>query len=139
MVIHCAATEAGAVFTAADIKQWHLQRGFKDIGYHYVIRLDGTLETGRPLEQEGAHAAGYNTRSIGVCYVGGMLKGKAHDTRTPAQRITLRTLAGLFKAIYPTLKVVGHRDLSVDLNGDGAITPNEWIKDCPSFDVKTEL
>lgn len=139
MVIHCAATPAGAVFTSADIRQWHLARGFNNIGYHYVILLDGTLETGRPLEKAGAHAQGFNTASIGVCYVGGMLNGKAHDTRTEAQKTTLRTLVDLFKSVYPNMIVCGHRDLSVDLNGDGVITPNEWMKDCPSFDVKTEL
>lgn len=139
LVIHCSATEQGANFKAADVREWHLQRGFKDIGYHLVILLDGTTEAGRPLEVAGAHAQGYNADSIAICYIGGMLKGKAHDTRTPAQRTTLRTWVAVFKSIYPQLDVCGHRDLSVDLNGDGVITPSEWMKACPSFDVKTEL
>ena len=139
LVVHCAATPAGKAFTAEDIRQWHKARGFKDIGYHFVILLDGTLEAGRPLDLAGAHAEGYNAASVGVCYVGGMLNGKAHDTRTPAQRTTLRTLVQTFKTLYPKIKVCGHRDLSVDLNGDGVISKNEWMKDCPSFDVATEL
>ncbi len=138
-VVHCSATEAGRNFTVNDVRAWHKQRGFRDVGYHFVIYLDGTLAAGRPLEQIGAHAEGYNADSVGVCYIGGMLKGKAADTRTAAQRETLRTLAKTFKALYPHIKTVGHRDLSVDLNGDGVITPSEWMKECPSFDVKTQL
>lgn len=93
IIIHCSATRQGADFGAADIARWHRQRGFRDIGYHYVIRLDGTLEKGRPIEQAGAHCKGWNAASIGICYIGGLdADGKSADTRTPEQKETLKKL-----------------------------------------------
>mgnify|MGYP002569076850 CR=1 FL=1 len=74
IVIHCSATRAGQNITAADIDCWHRARGFWSIGYHYVIRLDGTIEPGRDVTLDGAHCMGWNQRSIGICYVGGLDK-----------------------------------------------------------------
>lgn len=74
IIIHCSATPEGRDYTAADIDRWHRQRGFHGIGYHYVIRLDGTIEHGRPVEQIGAHCKGHNATTIGVCYIGGLRK-----------------------------------------------------------------
>lgn len=112
IVIHCADTYARMDIGVKEIREWHLARGFNDIGYHYVIRRDGTIEAGRPLEKPGAHAAGYNSQSIGICYVGG--KGdndKPEDNRTPAQKQTLHDLVNSLKQQFPQAKIVGHRDL----------------------------
>lgn len=112
IVIHCADTYARMDIGVKEIREWHLARGFNDIGYHYVIRRDGTIEAGRPLEKPGAHAAGYNSHSIGICYAGG--KGdndKPEDNRTPAQKQALHDLVNSLKQQFPQAKIVGHRDL----------------------------
>jgi len=94
----------------------------------------------RPLSRIGAHAKGYNRSSIGICYEGGLDKnGKPKDTRTPEQRAALRLLVNELLARFPGCKVCGHRDLSPDLNRNGRIEPHEWTKQCPCFDVATEL
>ena len=90
IIIHCSATRAEQDITAADIESWHRARGFWTIGYHYVIRLDGTIEPGRDVTLDGAHCMGWNKRAIGICYVGGLDKdGRPADTRTDAQRTAL--------------------------------------------------
>ena len=139
IVIHCTATEQGREYTVEDITLWHKARGFRTIGYHFLIHLDGIISNGRLIKEIGAHARGYNRRSIGVCYVGGLLHGKPSDTRTQAQIDTMRCLLGSLQSIYPAADVLGHRDLSTDLNGDGVITKQEWMKACPCFNVKSEL
>lgn len=146
IVVHCSATRAGQDVKASDIDKWHKERGFKCIGYHFVVDLDGTIEAGRPLTMSGAHCntAGlsgrvYNSHSIGVCYVGGLDKdGNAADTRTPAQKVALHNLIYSLIMQYPIKEVIGHRDASPDKNGDGQISQNEWIKACPCYDVKSE-
>jgi len=87
----------------------------------------------------GAHAKGHNRNSVGVVYVGGLIEGKPADTRTVPQIHALRGLVEALKAAFNIVKVVGHRDLSVDLNGDGVISKQERMKECPCFNVKTEL
>lgn len=147
IVIHCSATRAGWDVHAADIDKWHKERGFKMIGYHFVVCLDGTVEAGRPLTMDGAHCntAGlyglaYNKHSIGICYVGGLdANGKPADTRTPAQKVALQKLVNRLCMEYPITDVLGHRDASPDKNGDGKITANEWIKACPCFEVRAEF
>lgn len=140
IVIHCTATRQQVDYSVDTIRQWHKARGFRDIGYHFLIALDGTIQKGRPMEQSGAHAKGYNSNSIGICYVGGLShENKPKDTRTVAQLHALRRIVETLKIIYNITEVVGHRDLSVDLNGDGVISQDEWMKACPCFDVKTEL
>ena len=141
IVIHCSATKEGIDYNVDQIRKWHVEeRNFWDIGYHFLIHLDGTVERGRPWDKPGAHARGYNNTSIGICYVGGLnAVSKPTDTRTVAQVHSLRAAITMLKAQYPMIDTVGHRDLSVDLNGDGLITENEWMKSCPCFDVKTEL
>jgi N-acetyl-anhydromuramyl-L-alanine amidase AmpD len=135
VVIHCSATEAGVDHSVDEIREWHKARGFRDIGYHFVIHLDGRIERGRPWDQPGAHAKGYNETSIGICYIGGLRYCKPWDTRTVAQIYSLRACVEMLKAQYPMIQVVGHRDLSVDLNGDGVITKDEWMKECPCFNM----
>lgn len=119
----------------------HRQRGFRSIGYHFVIRLDGTIEPGRDVALDGAHCTGWNHRSIGICYIGGLDRnGRPADTRTEAQREALVRLVEDLRLVFPSLKqVIGHRDTSPDLNGDGIISPDEYIKSCPCFDVKAEF
>lgn len=140
IIIHCSATRADQDFHAADIDMWHKDRGWRCIGYHFVVDLDGTVELGRNVRDKGAHAYGYNKHSIGICYIGGLDKyGEPADTRTPQQRKSLYNLVRELHASFPQAKIVGHRDLSPDVNGDGIIEPWEWLKECPCFDVKTQL
>lgn len=141
IIIHCTATREGQDVRASDIDKWHKERGWKMIGYNYVIDLDGKVETGRPLTMTGAHTIGWNDHSIGIVYVGGLdKKGNPKDTRTIAQIKAMHKLVDDLLDKYPTIvKILGHRDTSPDLNGDGQITPNEWIKACPCFEVKNEF
>ena len=131
IIIHCSATPEGRHVTVDDIRRWHMKpvskggRGWSDIGYHYVIYLDGTVHPGRPVEKTGAHCTGQNANSIGICYVGGLdANGKAKDTRTGEQKTALRLLVATLKSKYPGVTVHGHREFAA--------------KACPSFDAKTE-
>lgn len=129
IVIHCSATPEGKEFSAKDIRKWHLDKGWTDIGYHFVVKIDGTLENGRPLSRAGAHVEGHNANSIGICYIGGVdAEGKPKDTRTPEQKLMLRGIVSALRAAFPEVtRVCGHRDFP-GVN-----------KACPSFDVATEL
>lgn len=139
IVVHCSATPEGRDVTAATIRSWHLAKGWADIGYHFVIRLDGSIETGRPLAKAGAHVEGHNARTIGICYVGGTdAAGSSKDTRTPEQRKALIALLRTLRARFPRATIKGHRDYSPDLNGNGRVDSFEWIKACPSFDAARE-
>ena len=125
IVVHCSASFAGQDIGAREIREWHLDRGFAGIGYHYVIRLSGVVERGRSEDVAGAHAVGYNSHSIGVCLVGGIDENaRAQDTFTPAQHSALLALLLELRSRYPRAYVLGHRDL-----------PNV-AKECPSFDVR---
>lgn len=139
IVVHCSATEQGKEVSVEDITHWHKARGFRTIGYHYVIGLVGNIERGRPIKEQGAHVRGHNKDSIGICYIGGLINKKPSDTRTIPQIHALRGLVEGLKIAFNVNEVVGHRDLSPDLNEDGEITSNEWLKQCPCFDVKTQL
>lgn len=141
IVVHCSATREDLDIGKDEINEWHTLQGWIGIGYHLVIRRDGTLEFGREYDIAGAHARGYNGESIGVCLVGGLDKegkpydGEILDAFTQQQDDTLwETLASL-QILYPNAVILGHRDLSPDLNGDGEITPDEYMKLCPTFDV----
>lgn len=126
IIVHCTATREGRHVSAADIRSWHLRQGWSDIGYHYVVQLNGFIEAGRSLDLVGAHCAGHNTGSIGIVYVGGLASdGKtAKDTRTPEQKVSLSTLVEMLKAFYPQAIVYGHRNFAA--------------KACPCFDAKRE-
>lgn len=127
IILHCAATPEGKDFTVKDIDNWHRQRGFNEIGYHYVIYRDGTIHNGRSIEKVGAHTTGQNSNSIGICYIGGLdASGKLpKDTRTPEQRFALFKLVDELRHKYniPIEKVYGHREFA--------------NKACPSFDMNT--
>lgn len=139
LVLHCSATREGQHVTVADIDRWHRDRGFKKIGYHYVIYLDGSIHTGRDLEEVGAHVTGHNATTIGICYIGGLdAAGNPRDTRTPEQKAAIVYLLESLREKFPTARICGHRDFSPDKNGNGKIEPNEYIKACPCFDAAAE-
>ena len=125
IIIHCAATPEGKSFTVADINHWHRQRGWKGIGYHFVIYIDGSVHKGRPIEQVGAHCLGHNANSIGICYIGGCTADgkRPKDTRTQAQKASLVRLITELRRQYPKATVHGHCEFA--------------NKACPAFDVKT--
>lgn len=136
--IHCTATREGQYVDAAIIRKWHKGQGWNDIGYHFVILPDGEVELGRAEHVIGSHVAGFNTGSIGVVYVGGLdAQGRAKDTRTQAQKNAMEDLIRALTKAYPGADVLGHRDASPDLDGDGVIEKHEWLKDCPCFDVRS--
>lgn len=141
IIIHCTATKEGLDIRAKDVDRWHKEQGWRMIGYNYLIDLDGKIENGRPLTMTGAHCKGWNDRSIGICYVGGLDRnGNPKDTRTPAQKEAMNRLVYDLLEAYPTItQILGHRDTSPDLDGNGVVTPNEWIKACPCFDVRSEF
>lgn len=126
--VHCTATAEGKDFKAADIRRWHMAapNNWSDIGYHYVIDLDGTVEKGRDEEKAGAHVSGRNANSIGVVYVGGLASdGKTpKDTRTPEQKVALKAVLKMLKIKYPNAVIYGHRDFA--------------NKACPCFNAKKE-
>lgn len=122
IILHCSDTPAGREVTVDDIRRWHVdERGWSDIGYHYVVYLDGTVHEGRPEAIQGAHCRGHNKQSIGICYIGG---GSGEDTRTEEQKDALVDLLLILKTKYPDAKIYGHRDFS--------------NKQCPSFDATKE-
>lgn len=140
IVIHCSATRADVPLSPRQLEEMHRKRGFDGCGYHYYVRRDGEICTMRPVDRPGAHAKGYNQHSIGVCYEGGLDgQGRPADTRTELQKRSLRVLVRVLAMDFQTRRIVGHRDLSPDLDGDGVIEPEEWTKVCPCFDVGTEL
>lgn len=146
IVVHCTASREGQEMTVEQIRKEHKKQGWSDIGYHYVVTLDGKARLGRDVDIAGAHVAGYNSNSIGVSYVGGVenrpgvpyAKLKPKDTRTDAQKAELLSLLIDLRKLYPYAKICGHRDFSPDKNHDGIISADEFIKACPSFDAITE-
>lgn len=158
IVIHCSATpntatmfkgepgKAGFSTPATEINAWHRARGFKRdqafrartnpsldaIGYHFVIGRNGALFTGRHLNEVGAHVAGKNAKTIGICLVG-------MDSYTPAQwdqlRATINSIRNMPGLRGKPLSIAGHRDLSPDKNGNGKVEKHEWLKTCPGFSV----
>lgn len=120
IVIHCSATRADVPLSPRQLEEMHRQRGFDGCGYHYYVRRDGEICTMRPVDRPGAHAKGYNQHSIGVCYEGGLdEQGRPADTRTELQKRSLRVLVRVLAMDFQTRRIVGHRDLSPDLDGDG--------------------
>ena len=114
LVVHCSAVRPDQTSSAAQIDTWHRRQGWKlGIGYHYVIRRDGTIEPGRPEWMIGAHCKNHNAHSIGICYEGGLdIRGQPADTRTEAQKAAMRTLLEELHGRYPRAVIVGHHDLN---------------------------
>lgn len=124
IIIHCTATPYGRDFSAKQIDQMHRANGWRCIGYHYLIRLDGSIERGRAISQPGAHCYGHNAHSIGIAYVGGLDdSGQASDSRTPAQKESLLRLTAKLIKMYGC-DVHGHNEYAA--------------KACPCFDVRSE-
>ncbi len=127
IIVHCAATPNGKKFTIAQIDDWHRERGFRrtkpgrarewltSVGYHFVIRLSGEVERGRDEDEVGAHTAGENVGSLGICLIG-------TDRFTPAQWAALGALIDDLKKRHAITSVLGHRDYNS-------------AKECPCFDV----
>lgn len=114
---------------ANEIRQWHQAKGWQDIGYHYVIRRDGTTEDGCSIEEIGAHVRGANHKSIGICLVGGISEDGLPESNFTFEQIqTLVRCIKTFKQDYPSAKAVGHRDLLATRS-----------KQCPCFDVQSLL
>lgn len=149
IVIHCTASPNGRWVTTADIDAWHKKRGFRrepparlafnpdllHIGYHHVIYANGAIATGRSHAEIGAHVTGSNARSIGIAVVG---TDRFRRAQWDALRDLIKALTeprGRYPALFPGARVVGHRDLSPDRNGNGVVEPQEWLKTCPGFDV----
>jgi N-acetyl-anhydromuramyl-L-alanine amidase AmpD len=126
IVIHCSAVPIWQESSAADIDRWHRAKGWSGIGYHYVVRRDGTVETGRPLSRIGSHCQYHNAHSIGICYEGGLdAQGRPADTRTPEQKQALRTLVERLHREFPIALILGHNVLNP-------------MKACPCFDAAKE-
>nr|WP_311448200.1 N-acetylmuramoyl-L-alanine amidase [uncultured Porphyromonas sp.] len=139
IVLHCSATRSTQDYSPEALERDHRARGFRGIGYHYYVRRSGEVIPCRPLDQIGAHVRGYNHCSWGVCYEGGLdSTGQPTDTRTPKQRASLLRLLAQLKGYAPQACILGHRDLSPDRNGDGRITPDEWLKSCPCLEAEDE-
>ena len=136
IIVHCTASREGQEQTVEQIRRDHTTpvskggRGWSDIGYQYVVYLDGTVHEGRNVDISGAHCVDHNAHSIGIAYVGGVenkpgvpyAQLKAKDTRTDAQKASLMALLMDLRKLYPKAKIYGHRDFA--------------RKDCPSFDAK---
>ena len=119
IVLHCSATKEGVPFG--------------------IEEIDGTIRKGRDIAEIGAHVAGSNANSIGICYVGGLdADGKPKDTRTEEQKASMFYLLQQLREQFPDAMICGHRDFSPDLNGNGIIEPWEWMKACPCFDAIDE-
>ena len=124
IIIHRAATPARMDGDIKAVDRWHRERGFRMVGYHYFIKRDGTLQPGRELMNAGAHATGYNEKSVGICLAGGL----AEDKTTPEANFTtkqweaLQALVSVLQEKFPKAQVIGHSDVA--------------NKACPCFDVK---
>lgn len=139
IVVHCSATPPSADIGASTIRLWHKRQGWADIGYHFVIRRDGSIETGRDKWRVGSHVKGHNSNSVAVCMVGGVDEdGRPANNFTEDQFASLKQLLRHLRAFYGLTNdaICGHRDLSPDRDGDGTVEANEWVKACPSFDVR---
>ena len=131
IAIHCSATGPKQDFGAADIDKWHRAKGWKCIGYHYVIRRNGTVEEGREELTIGAHVENWNSVSIGVCMVGGVDANdpkKAVNNFTPEQFKSLKQLLVDLKIRYPSAIIQGHRDFPKVAKACPCFSVAEWLK-----------
>jgi len=138
IVWHCSATESNKDIGFKEIDKMHRDKGWNGCGYHFIIRLDGTIEIGRNLDRQGAHVGGvgHNHDSWGICIVGGLLNGEPTNTMTDSQSFSLEKITRGLLLRAPDAEVLGHRDLSPDLDGDGIVEKHEWLKQCPCFDSR---
>ena len=126
IILHCTATTEGRHVDVDTIRKWHLDRGWSDVGYHFIIYIDGSVHVGRPIEQSGAHTSGHNATTIGVVYVGGTdASGKAKDTMNAAQETAFVNLVKHLRDQFGPLTLHGHNEYAA--------------KACPSFKVKDKF
>jgi N-acetylmuramoyl-L-alanine amidase len=131
VILHCSATPEGREVSVETIREWHTDppprgRGWSDIGYHYVIHLNGKIELGRPIEVQGAHTSGENEDSIGICYIGGVnAANEPKDTMTVLQAIAFVEIVKSLRLIFGKLSIHGHNEFST--------------KACPSFSVEEKF
>lgn len=124
--VHCSATKPGMDIGLREIRQWHRERGFLDVGYHFIIRRDGTVEEGRPVDVVGSHVQGHNHNSVGICLVGGIdAKGNYEANFTASQMHSLTVTLGRVKALYKGVTIRAHHDVAP--------------KACPSFNLQRWL
>ena len=127
LVIHCSATKENQEFDISDIDRWHKALGWRKVGYHFVVKLDGIVQNGRSLNEIGSHVKGHNRHSIGICYIGGLDKnGNPKDTRTPQQKQSILDTLYMLREKYPKAIIQGHRDFA------------GVAKACPCFNAKSE-
>lgn len=124
IIVHYSETPEGREVTVEEIDSWHRQKGYKCIGYHFVIYLDGSVHAGRELNEIGAHCRNHNSHSIGICYVGGVRNGVKCDTRTDAQKASMYKLLKILLKKFPDATLHGHNEFS--------------SKECPGFNVQEE-
>lgn len=137
IAVHCTASHQSQ--TIDGLKQEFKRKGWVNPGYHYVVNPDGKITQLLDEDKVSNGVKGFNSVSINVAYIGGIdTNGKPTDNRTDAQKASLRSLLKMLHKKYPTAVIQGHRDFSPDLNKDGKITPNEWMKACPCFNAKEE-
>lgn len=135
--VHC--TAGSQKQTVADLLAEFKRKRWRNPGYHVVITPDGKCHQLLDLGKVSNGVKGYNSTAINVAYMGGInSEGKATDNRTDAQKESLRKLLKLLKGRYPDAKILGHRDISPDTNGNGVVDTWERIKECPCFDAITE-
>ena len=128
IMLHCSATVEGKDYSVDTIRKWHVEgRGWSDIGYHYVIHLDGSVSQGRPLDRSGAHTKGHNKDSVGICYIGGLDEDKnPKDTMNPEQNAAFRMLVQSIRILFgDDITIHGHNEFA--------------NKACPSFKVKEKF
>lgn len=136
--VHCTASQQTK--TIDDIRKEFENKGWKNPGYHIVVMPSGRAERLLPDEEISNGVQGYNSTAINIAYVGGIdAKGKGIDNRTPEQKDTLKRLISAYKENYPDAEVLGHRDISPDVNKNGIVDPWERVKECPCYNVKDEL
>ena len=146
ITVHCTASREGVDIGVDEIDEMHRKRGFKKqpksgryCGYHVVVRIDGTIEYGRSVDEDGAHCPP-NSKRLGISYVGGLDKnGKPKDTRTEAQKASMKSVISAWLIAFPSInKIKGHRDNSPDTNKNGKVDKWEWLKSCPCFPAMEE-
>ncbi len=123
--VHYTATEEGIDFSMRDVADWHKEKEWLTTGYHYLIRLDGRVEPGRPEDKQGAHVKGRNEGTLGIVYVGGLIRSGDDlipgNTMTDRQEEALIDLLDDLQIRHPNATIKGHNDV--------AGTP------CPGFNV----
>ena len=133
IAVHCTASHQS--MTVEGLRKEFKQKGWVNPGYHYVVSADGKITEMLPEDKISNGVKGYNAITVNVAYIGGI---DQHGKPIEAQKASLRSLLKMLHKKYPTAVIQGHRDFSPDLNKDGKITPNEWMKACPCFNAKEE-